>query len=86
MIIEIAGQDVEIPRIVTGLTKDPWQCEPVEPKRHALNRIELEELPKCQAHPHYRGFAQPDWRCGRCWDNYGRVLRNDYQRRAARRK
>lgn len=84
MIIDIAGHEVEIPHIVTGLLGDPFASEPVVPKRHELNWVELEALERCAQHPHYRGFKPPNWTCGVCWRNYGELLGRDYQRRSAR--
>lgn len=84
MKVEIGGVEMEIPHIVTGLTKDPFACEPVVPKAYALNAVELLELPPCPEHTHYRGFDAPGYRCSWCWRSHMAVLRRVFVGRAAR--
>lgn len=84
--ITIAGQEIEVEAIQTGLIGDPFDGESVVPAHHALNRLVLEDLPACKFHPDWRGFKAPNWPCGQCWTAWGRILHNDYARRAARRR
>jgi hypothetical protein len=86
MLVEIAGHWVEIEGIQTGLTKNPFDCEPVVPMPKRVNWVKAEGLPVCPEHEHYTGFQPPDRRCAQCWRNHLELKRGDFVRRAARRK
>jgi hypothetical protein len=83
MLVEIAGEWVEIEGIVTGLTKNPFDCEPVIPMPRRVNWLKAEGLAPCAEHEHYSGFEPPTVRCAKCWRNHLELKRRDWTNRHA---
>jgi hypothetical protein len=83
-IIIIAGQELEVEAIQTGLYEqaDPFDREPVINNPARLNRVELEDLPECWKHSSYRGTAAPDYACRECMRNWVTIQQRDYIGRA----
>jgi hypothetical protein len=86
--ITIAGQELEVEAIMTGLYEqaDPFAREPVVNHPARVNRIELEELPECWKHAQYRGAAAPDYSCRECMRNWATIQQRDFIGRAYWRK
>jgi hypothetical protein len=78
--IRILGHELEVPHIMTGLTKDPFACDPVVP-RIQFNTIEALGLEVCQEHNYFTGSGAPSTRCALCWKNYREILARAYRYR-----
>lgn len=83
MLVEIAGHWVDVEGIQTGLTKDPFACEPVIEHPRRFNWVRAEGLEVCASHEFYGGREPPSSRCALCWKNHLELKRLDYTNRHA---
>jgi hypothetical protein len=81
--VVIAGQVVTLHAIRTGLTADPFACEPVIAEPHACIPLDALGLGRCREHDHYRGTTPPAGRCSTCWRLWNELQRNLYVARCA---